>query len=484
MSKITLFASNDRKAHESLTSIIPAAFWNEYFYNAILDVDLNLLVSEPEGILNILRNIDSLNLSITRKRCCWLVLMFMDIEFSILQTATKILDINIAEWAKQDNGLLIKLSAGFKDSSILEKIFQISKSFEIKDDHICEIYNSVFELACMQGNLKAVDNFFKSEFLSNLHVNFKFSLKLAVKNGHAQIVKRFLEYNKRKASYLPDYDTKSLFGDLSYEDTVESYLKGNKDVLEYLLNDNFFVEMIIEKLFIFQVVYHDHSMIFDRFLELDLVVLKKMIMAKEFEVFEKAVDTKKLQYIHKLLDKFPDLVDEMIPPHKYFYFDKIMQIDKDCAIRLIRLSNNIFDHLDNKLYFNNEEYLELVDSYIKQFLNDMRASEFNYKCSNDSKNFAMEGFYIARNLISRNNPKDLEDIKYLINTPNVKQLLCAKFGTVLPNQLLIRALLVDNSDVVNFLLEIPEVKDLAEKKDYYKKDIAVLHSYYNQSFSL
>ncbi len=79
-------------------------------------------------------------------------------------------------------------------------------------------------------------------------------------------------------------------------------------------------------------------------------------------------------------------------------------------------------------------------------------------------------FYIIQNLIRRNSKEVLNDIAFLLQIPSVRAL--AAQG-VTPsnktNRLLKLALKLNNQEAAALLLEIPEVKELAEQNNYYNK---------------
>ena len=71
-------------------------------------------------------------------------------------------------------------------------------------------------------------------------------------------------------------------------------------------------------------------------------------------------------------------------------------------------------------------------------------------------------FYMIRNVIRRNDPALLDDLRFLMDIPSVKMLLHASAPDNEPNELLRLALIVRNQDAVNLLLNVPAVRELAE----------------------
>ena len=76
---------------------------------------------------------------------------------------------------------------------------------------------------------------------------------------------------------------------------------------------------------------------------------------------------------------------------------------------------------------------------------------------------------MARNLIRRNNPALLDDIRFLLNIPSV-QAIADTHSTYEPNSLLRLALTIQNQEAIDFLLTIPAIAQLAEQQDYYRAE--------------
>ena len=77
--------------------------------------------------------------------------------------------------------------------------------------------------------------------------------------------------------------------------------------------------------------------------------------------------------------------------------------------------------------------------------------------------------YMARNLIRRNQPAFLEDIRFLLTIPSVNA-IAHTHSTCEPNHLLRLAMTVENQQAIDFLLTIPAIAQLAQQHDYYRAE--------------
>jgi hypothetical protein len=76
-------------------------------------------------------------------------------------------------------------------------------------------------------------------------------------------------------------------------------------------------------------------------------------------------------------------------------------------------------------------------------------------------------FYIIRNLIRQNSPEVQDEISFLVSIPAVRALVATAITYNETNELLRLALYMGNQDAASLLLEIPEVKKIAEQHNYY-----------------
>ncbi|HAT8174410.1 TPA: hypothetical protein JA340_14835, partial [Legionella pneumophila] len=84
-----------------------------------------------------------------------------------------------------------------------------------------------------------------------------------------------------------------------------------------------------------------------------------------------------------------------------------------------------------------------------------------------TKSGCLEGFYMLRNLIRRNDEALLDDIRFLLSIPGIKAL--APAGTIPgdENELLRLALRLGNQGACELLLSIPDVLALTKANNYY-----------------
>ena len=80
-------------------------------------------------------------------------------------------------------------------------------------------------------------------------------------------------------------------------------------------------------------------------------------------------------------------------------------------------------------------------------------------------------FYILRNLIRRNDAAVLDDICFLLSIPAVKNLAHTEVSPGQSNELLRLALNISNAPAALILLNLPEVRAMAERNNYYHDEM-------------
>lgn len=115
-----------------------------------------------------------------------------------------------------------------------------------------------------------------------------------------------------------------------------------------------------------------------------------------------------------------------------------------------------------------------VNPFIARHVNRLKEMHDAFKQSNPedlfdlvTKSECLQGFYMLRNLIRRNDEALLDDIRFLLSIPGIKAL--APAGTIPgnENELLRLALRLGNQGACALLLSIPSVLALTKANNYY-----------------
>lgn len=115
-----------------------------------------------------------------------------------------------------------------------------------------------------------------------------------------------------------------------------------------------------------------------------------------------------------------------------------------------------------------------VNPFIVRHVNRLKEMHDAFKQSNPedlfdlvTKSECLQGFYMLRNLIRRNDEALLDDIRFLLSIPGIKAL--APAGTIPgnENELLRLALRLGNQGACALLLSIPSVLALTKANNYY-----------------
>lgn len=237
-------------------------------------------------------------------------------------------------------------------------------------------------------------------------------------------------------------------------------------------------------------------------------IMDDLIAADNFGVFSEAARHNQLEIMRYLVEKMPNKVQEMIASGSYNayeasmvngHIDVVKYLTEKAADNLNEMiaSNNFFAlrWAEGKNYFEIVQYLlshpqafafteahagsqNCVNSFVTQKLSDLREKQIqsnDFIKSIDSSSFEVQLlFYIARNLIRRNEASLIDELHFLLNIPAIKALAHSGLTLDEPNELLRLALSIDNRKAVTALLNIPLVKTNAEKNRYYGFEIPTL----------
>ena len=118
--------------------------------------------------------------------------------------------------------------------------------------------------------------------------------------------------------------------------------------------------------------------------------------------------------------------------------------------------------------------VEYVHPFIIEKLDELKYRQQQAVLNNEAFNLNNHDekllcIYMARNLIRRNQPDFLEDIRFLLTIPSVNA-IAHTHSTCEPNHLLRLAMTIENQEAIDFLLTIPAIAQLAQQHDYYRAE--------------
>lgn len=198
----------------------------------------------------------------------------------------------------------------------------------------------------------------------------------------------------------------------------------------------------------------------------------KMIQAENYHAFRLAAENGHLHVLNRLCELAPTEATAMIQSENYYAFrwaavgrghHNVINFLLDCPAMLGYAEMHEFEY--------GEKY---VNPFIARHVNRLKEMHDAFKQSNPedlfdlvTKSECLQGFYMLRNLIRRNDEALLDDIRFLLSIPGIKAL--APAGTIPgnENELLRLALRLGNQGACALLLSIPSVLALTKANNYY-----------------
>lgn len=302
-----------------------------------------------------------------------------------------------------------------------------------------EVDYAIFRRAASNGHLAFVNRMFDrfpQQIFKMISSNHFEAFRQAAGNGHLMMINRFIEQ-------LPN-EVPNMIKAKNYAAFRVASIHGYLDVVDRMLNlmPNHTYDMISVNDFTpFRgAASQGHLALVDRFLSLMPEHQVLMIAAYDFDAFRGTANQGHHQVIHRFLS---------IPA--------------------------VLSYAEG----HDREYgAEFVRPFITDQLAALRAERQAYESENPNAVFTIADdikakccFFMLRNLIRRHDSTCLDDMRFLLDIPSVKNLVHVALPTCQQNELLRLALGVGNLGAAELLLTIPAVAQLAEQNDYYRGEV-------------
>ncbi|QIN35890.1 ankyrin repeat domain-containing protein [Legionella longbeachae] len=203
--------------------------------------------------------------------------------------------------------------------------------------------------------------------------------------------------------------------------------------------------------------------------------LQKMIAAQNFYAFRYAAKNGHLDILHYLEEKSsPETLQQMIVEEDFYAFRHAVQNGHFDVTNHLLNHAAVFSYTESHQYESQQSH---VTPFIENKLTALRARQQQMQTHDQDAVFDVTSteearllFYVARNLIRRNDAGLIEDLRYLLEIPSIKALAHTAITLNQPNELLRLALSLGNRDAATLLLNIPAVRELAQQNNFYQDE--------------
>ncbi len=200
----------------------------------------------------------------------------------------------------------------------------------------------------------------------------------------------------------------------------------------------------------------------------------QMIRFGGFRAFQMAATTGHLEIVNLLVQLAPNLLPEIIREHRFTVLSYFADHNWDDLFNRALLDPGAFAYAE----IHQREYgARYVSPFIQRELATLRAMKAAVELANPHAVFniaddtqATRCFYMIRNLIRRNQPALLDDIRFLLAIPAVQVLAHTPVTGNVPNELLRLALTTGHQEAAAVLLAIPAVEALAAEHQFYPRE--------------
>ena len=199
-----------------------------------------------------------------------------------------------------------------------------------------------------------------------------------------------------------------------------------------------------------------------------------MIATDDFEAFSLAAASGHLPVMERLMGLAEDRVPDMIAAGDFAAFKLAHRNGHKTVTDYLLTFPSVFAYAER----HQREFGDCVNPWVDNKLANLRQEKGEFERANPNAVFDVTDpedakllFYVARNLIGRNNPDLLDDLRFLLDIPAVKALAHTEVTQGIPNELLRLALSAGNQGAARVLLTVPAVRELAEQNHYYQNEV-------------
>ena len=217
-----------------------------------------------------------------------------------------------------------------------------------------------------------------------------------------------------------------------------------------------------------------HLPVMNRLIELAPDKVDAMVAADDYAAFRSAAGSGHLLVMNRLIELAPDKVGNMVVACNYSAFRDAANSGHLPTINRLMEFSSVFSHAE----MHQQEYgAQYVQPFVQATLTRLREEKAAFEQAHPNEVFDVASasdaslyFYMIRNLIRQNNANVLDDMRFLLNIPAVKALAHTAVTPNEPNELLRLALTLGNQASAEVLLNIPDIRALAEQNNYYQAE--------------
>ncbi len=174
-----------------------------------------------------------------------------------------------------------------------------------------------------------------------------------------------------------------------------------------------------------------------------------------------------------LAEKAPDELTAMITADDYSAFRTAVAFDHLATLNWLLQNRQCLAYAEAHTY----KYDRIVNPFIQELLQNLHQERDVLLMNHPNAVFDIEDaerakyyFYILRNLIRRNDRALDDSIRFLLDIPSLKALVHQEITPGESNELLRLAMACNNPIAANLLLNIPAVRELAQRNHFYHEE--------------
>jgi ankyrin repeat protein len=450
--------------------IIPASLWNDFdfFFHTLPDQLIPLMSAESESAL--ITNLDHLDLenNTREKQRAWLAIALShpSLSFNSLNT--------IANKLQLPHKALFQTAAAWGNLNYLRQLITATTPQHLARELLDKNCYLAFRYAAHHGHtdvLTYIGANVPTHLAKMIETNNFYSFRLAAHHGYLPV----LEY---LASQAPS-QIHTMIKANDYCAFKGAAKEGHLAVLHYLVNqipeEDLPAMIAAEDFLSFRSAAEQGHLEVLRYLEeLAPEQLQNMIAADGFSAFRRAAENNHFAVMDYLAARVrPNQLQNMIDSNTFYAFRMAASNKSTLAINYLLAQTNTFAYAEQHL----REFGNLVTPFLRQKIAALRMQKNAFEVAHPNAVFNIVNaeesrllFYFLRHMIRLEDPDLRDDMLFLLEIPSVKNIVHTAVTPRQANELLRLALNNDNQMAIELLLNIPAVRHLAERHNYYEAE--------------
>ena len=366
--------------------------------------------------------------------------------------------------------------AAFQNAAYSGNIHAINRLIELAGDNVQTMLQAgnykAFQNAASSGNIPAINRLIElagDNAQTMLQACDYAAFQNAARSGNIPAINRLIE--------LAGDNVQTMLQACDYAAFQNAALSGNIPAINRLIElagDNAQTMLQACNYAAFQNAARSGNIhAINRLIELAGDNVQTMLQADNYRAFQNAARSGNIHAINRLIELAGDNVQTMLQADNYQAFQNATRNGNSHIMAHLMSYPTVFAYAESHLH----EYGQHTRRFMTAKLTAFKELKRAFETAHPNEVFNLEDpavahlcFYLMRHIIRLNDRALDDDLRFLLSIPSVRALAHTRVLGGQENELLRLAQNTGNPEAANLLLDIPAVRELAERNDFYRAE--------------